>query len=113
MITQVTEVPAPGPIIQGVSPIPEWVAPFLAVVLLIIVGGILLLPLVRAWAKRIEGRGGDPMVGEELAQLRERVAELEHSGARVAELEERVDFAERLLAQRGDVQHFPLHRTPV
>jgi hypothetical protein len=32
---------------------------------------------------------------------------------RVPELEERVDFAERLLANRPDNVELPLHRTPV
>jgi divalent metal cation (Fe/Co/Zn/Cd) transporter len=41
--------------------------------------------------------GGKP---EELAQLRERVERLEDMGYRVQELEERVDFTERVLTSR-------------
>jgi hypothetical protein len=37
----------------------------------------------------------------ELAELRQRLGELEAQQGRVAELEERVDFAERLLASGG------------
>lgn len=36
------------------------------------------------------------------AELEERVADLEAMGQRVAELEERLDFAERLLAAKGE-----------
>ncbi len=103
----------PPPSYIPASNVPEWVPPFLAIVLLICIGAWLLMPLVRAWAKRIEGRGGDPAVMDELAQLRERVAELEQGDAHLAELAERLDFAERLLAQRNDYSQLPLHRTPV
>lgn len=106
------QAPTPPNIFVGEPPTPPWVAPFFAFVILLIITTVLLYPLIRAWARRIERRGGDPMVAEELAQLRERVAELEQSGAHVAELEERLDFAERLLAQRSDVAQLPMHRTP-
>lgn len=50
-------------------------------------------PLGRAMADRIRGRGGepihDPQVYEELDQVKQELAELQ----------ERVDFAERLIAQ--------------
>ena len=47
--------------------------------------------------RRIEG--GDPA---DLADLRAELAGLDELRSRVLELEERVDFAERLLAQRPD-----------
>jgi cytochrome c-type biogenesis protein CcmH/NrfG len=94
-------------------PIPQWVPAFLAMMALIAVGAILLYPLVRAWARRIEGRGVDPRFEEELMQLRERVAELEHNGTHVAELEERLDFAERMLAQRSQPRELQRMDTPV
>jgi hypothetical protein len=52
-------------------------------------------PVGRAWADRIRGRGivvQDPEVIEDLNQLRQEVAELH----------ERVDFSERLLAERRE-----------
>lgn len=62
---------------------------------------IILWPLVRALARRLEGRGGgDPALRAELDQLNARLGEVDLLHHRVAELEERVDFAERLLAQR-------------
>jgi hypothetical protein len=41
------------------------------------------------------------MAAERIAELEERVAELEAAQQDVAELAERLDFAERLLAQKG------------
>ena len=41
------------------------------------------------------------MAAERIAELEERVAELESAQMEVAELAERLDFAERLLAQKG------------
>lgn len=71
--------------------------------LLLVVGvatllGKVLVPIARAYARRLEA--GAP--SGDLADLQERVAELERRESRVAELEERVDFAERLLAQQRD-----------
>ncbi len=79
------------------------IAPAVVLSVLLIGSIFLLLPLVRAWARRIEGKGIDPQVVEELAQMRERVAELDHVSMRVHELEERLDFAERMLLQRDTV----------
>jgi len=107
------DAPLPPQIFVGRSPVPEWVAPFIAVIIFAVIGAVMLWPLVRAWAKRIEGRGAESGFAEELAQLRERVAELEHTGAHMAELEERLDFAERLLSQRSERENLPAHRTPV
>ena len=92
----------------GLDRVPEWVAPFAAMMLVIAAGVFLVMPLIRAWAKRLE-RGtsdADGALHEEVRQLRDRVSELEGTAMHVAELEERLDFAERLLAQR-DVARVP------
>jgi hypothetical protein len=68
---------------------------------------------MRAWARRIGGEPASSALADEVADIRERLAELEGSGARLQELEERVDFAERVLAKRDDMERLPLHRTPV
>ena len=68
---------------------------FLAVVALI------LFPLVRAYARRLEGRGSSALETE-IDELRARMQELELSQSRMAELEERLDFTERLLAQQAE-----------
>ncbi|MEO8032378.1 MAG: hypothetical protein ABJC74_07535 [Gemmatimonadota bacterium] len=58
------------------------------------------------WVKGEPGRLADAVeIKEELEQLRARVAELEGVPQRVAELEERVDFSERLLTtQRNNAR---------
>jgi hypothetical protein len=69
-------------------------------------GGYAVIALVSAWAKRLERRGGatDPALEGEVARLRERVHELEGAEERLAELEERLDFAERMLTQARDAR---------
>lgn len=62
---------------------------------------IILWPLMRAFARRLEGKGsGDAALRAEVDQLNARLGDVDLLHHRVAELEERVDFAERLLAQR-------------
>jgi hypothetical protein len=61
----------------------------------------LLGPLAQALARRLEGRpGSGAQLDHDLADLRSRVHELEAQQGRVMELEERLDFAERLLARQ-------------
>ena len=70
---------------------------------------IILWPIVRALARRIEHKGGsDPALRAEVEHLRQRLGDVEVLHARVAELEERLDFAERLLAQPREQDQ--LHR---
>jgi hypothetical protein len=62
-----------------------------------------LYPVVRALAERIRGRA-DAGVKDELQGLREDVLqELQQVRREVAELGERVDFTERLLAKKSQV----------
>lgn len=60
---------------------------------------IILWPIVRAFARRLEGKAADPALKAEVQHLHARLAEVDGLQARIAELEERVDFTERLLAQ--------------
>lgn len=67
---------------------------------------ILLFPLVRAGVNFIERKtrgGGDSdklgALREDLEVLQDRLEMLERSEDRIADIEERLDFAERLLAQ--------------
>jgi hypothetical protein len=72
----------------------------LMVIAALTAGVIILWPLVRAFARRLEGKGsGDPALRSDVEQLHARLGEVDALQARVAELEERVDFTERLLAQ--------------
>jgi hypothetical protein len=73
-----------------------------AVVLLLGVGLILatlVWPLIKAIARRIEGGAPGAEVRVELEGLRERVRQLEELQPRMLELEERVDFTERIVAK--------------
>jgi hypothetical protein len=75
----------------------------LAAVVLLLGAGLILAalvwPLIRALARRIEGGAPSPEMQAELDGLRERVRQLEEMPPRMAELEERVDFTERIVAQ--------------
>lgn len=109
---QVT-IQVPAPPVPPVPPVPEiWVnsgppeAVIMASVMIvvIIVAGVVLAPLVRALARRLEGKAVDAGLAADVEHLRGRVAELEAAQSRMAELEERVDFSERLLAQAREPQ---------
>ncbi len=72
----------------------------LLIVVAIVAGLLILWPIARAIGRRLEGRHpGDQDVREELEDLRARLAQLEAGQTRVAELEERLEFAERILAR--------------
>ncbi|HEY4099967.1 MAG TPA: hypothetical protein VGM20_03725 [Gemmatimonadales bacterium] len=75
----------------------------------------LIFPIVRGVVQHAQRRAAPhDELTEDVAQLRDRVAELDAVSLRVQELEERVDFAERLLAQRTQAPELPAaHRTPV
>ena len=70
---------------------------------------VLLFPLVKAGVRYLERRSASHPNGHELAGLQEEVRLLQERldsvdmmEARVAELEERVDFAERMLARHRE-----------
>jgi hypothetical protein len=61
---------------------------------------VILWPIMRAFGRRLEGKaGGDPALRSDVDHLHVRLGEIDALQTRVAELEERVDFTERLLAQ--------------
>lgn len=78
---------------------------------------ILVIPMVafyvvpqvgRALARRLDPGGpADTAESAELVDLRERVAALESERERLAELEERLDFAERMLSQAREPARLP------
>lgn len=74
---------------------------FMLALVVIVAVTVVLWPVVRAFARRIERGGGSETERAELEELRHRVAELEERQGRMAEIEERLDFTERLLAERG------------
>jgi hypothetical protein len=83
------------------------------VILLIVIAAltaavIILWPLMRAFGRRLEGKAaGDPALRAEVEQLQARLGEVDGLYHRVAELEERLDFAERLLTQEAPVNQLP------
>jgi hypothetical protein len=72
------------------------------IVLAVLVATTLVLwPLVRALARRLEGKGAaGAALQAEVEELRSRVHELEANQGRLFELEERLDFTERILTQK-------------
>ena len=75
-----------------------------AIVMIVFLGllatTIILWPVMRALARRLEGKGAtDPALHAEIEQLQQRLGEVDVLQQRVAELEERIDFTERMLAR--------------
>ncbi|MBA3522449.1 MAG: hypothetical protein H0T90_08115 [Gemmatimonadales bacterium] len=76
------------------------------IILLIVIAALLattviLWPIMRALGRRLEGRSssGDTELRGEVEQMQHRLGEVDALQTRVSELEERLDFAERLLSQ--------------
>ncbi len=87
---------------------PGDVFPFFIVMTLVLSAAMVLIllgPVGKALARRLEGpSAGLDRIREELEELRAHAVDSEALAARVAELEERVDFSERLLAQQNPAQ---------
>ena len=65
--------------------------------------GLLFGPIGSALARRLAGRPDPDEAHAEIEQMGERMtAEVDHLRSRLAEVEERLDFAERLLARGGE-----------
>jgi len=81
----------------------------IALVIIVISAGVvfLLKPLVQAFARRVEGRGAGAALQGEVDALRQQVSDLDPLRDRVHELEERMEFTERLLAQRREQDLLP------
>jgi hypothetical protein len=60
---------------------------------------LILWPVMRAFGRRLEGKAHDAALRAEVEQLQHRLGDVDHLHQRVAELEERLDFAERMLAR--------------
>ncbi|MGB7212526.1 MAG: hypothetical protein WBC97_07855 [Gemmatimonadales bacterium] len=90
--------PAPPMVVQGGGHDPGMLIFALAVVAAIT---LVLFPLVRAWARRLEG--GAPRDDSD-SHLGARV---EHLEQRLADAEERLDFAERMLARGPEPMALP------
>src|SRR5687768_17873206 len=107
------DIPAPEVPHPPIPPVPEivfqepsfWSGLPPGIVLLITVAAVagavaVLWPIVRALARAIDARTSQRFgVPIEVERLQERVGELEAIQPRLAELEERLDFAERMLTR--------------
>jgi hypothetical protein len=102
-VPPVPPVPPPPPFdpnlifMQGGEPAAWLVA--VVVIAALAAATIILWPVMRAFARRLEGKAGDPALRAEVEQLHARLGDVDTLHARILELEERVDFTERLLAQ--------------
>lgn len=65
----------------------------------VVLGVLALGPIGRALARRIEGRSAETA---DLGDIRSRLEALEQRESRLRELEERLDFAERLLTRHAE-----------
>lgn len=98
--------PAPPSVMvvhDGFNPIP-----FIMLFGLIIGLFVLVRPLIRAWAHRLDGRSSDAKLVDAVNDMHARLDEVEQLHSRVAELEERLDFTERLLTQQREPSRLPL-----
>ena len=91
---------------------PETAAVFAMLFTGMMLGGVVLIlrgPVGRALARRIDGTAGqaEGISLAEAEELRHRVLELEQQQVRLLELEERLDFAERLLANQPTQERLP------
>lgn len=108
-MTGVQELPIPSPppspevVVFGGGPGMSESILIALTIIAVLIGSIYILgPLVRAFARRIEGKGIAAGVQEELQRLRESAAEVDGLRDRIFEIEERLDFAERLLAHKPE-----------
>jgi hypothetical protein len=112
MLLQVAPLP-PTPAPPAVDPtfmvdrVTEMVMMTLVLIGVVIIAVKVFGPIARAWARKLEGKVGDPQIHADLDQMRDQLGEVDSLRVRVAELEERIEFTERLLAQRKDQDLLP------
>jgi hypothetical protein len=109
MIVATQQIPVPPMPPGGHMSVSGGLSDVAAVIMVFAILGTALLiawPLVRALARRLEG-GATKELLLELDGLRGRVQQLEEGQARLGELEERLDFAERMLAQSRETDRLP------
>jgi len=112
MLVQVAPLP-PTPAPPAIDPtfmvdrVTEMVMMTLVLIGVVIIAVKVFGPIARAWARKLEGKVGDPQIHADLDQMRDQLGEVDSLRTRVAELEERIEFTERLLAQRKDQDLLP------
>ncbi|MGH7583010.1 MAG: hypothetical protein ACREL5_07295 [Gemmatimonadales bacterium] len=83
----------------------------LAIASLVVMGAFYVLmirgPVGKAIARMLEGGGQDEQTAARLAQIEAQQADLIADSQHMLDLEERLDFAERILAERQDPMRLP------
>jgi hypothetical protein len=64
--------------------------------------GWLVRPLIVSFGRRVEGQAASPVLQAEVDELRFKMQEMDAVQQRLGEVEERLEFAERLLAKHQD-----------
>jgi len=85
-----------------------WPTAALGTIILLVFGGVALLRLL----PRPKSRALDQPEREALEDLRARLGQLDQLQERIGELEERVDFAERILGKQRESERLPPPREP-
>ncbi len=98
--------PAPPDIPSQFDPNLIWLsdggppAIVMIVLLALVATTVILWPVMRALGRKLEGKSpADPALLAEVEHLQQRLSEVDVLHQRVAELEERIDFTERMLAR--------------
>lgn len=107
MTVAALQIPLPTtPVSHGPGPGLSDAAAVIMVLAILSTALVLMWPLMRALARRLDG-GVSKDLQLEVDVLRSRLQQLEDGQARMAELEERLDFAERMLAQSREPDRLP------
>ena len=103
---QFPDPPPPPPFDPNLIFLSDQAAPMVVFIVLAALASatIVLWPIMRALGRRLEGRTADPALRAEVEQLHQRLGQVDLLQARVNELEERLDFAERLLTRGQEAQ---------
>jgi Tfp pilus assembly protein PilO len=110
-VLQVVSAPPPLPPMADPNYLAGMIQETFVIVLVLVAVTVVMVkvfgPIARAWANKLEGKVGDSALRGDVEQLREQLAEVEPLRQRMFELEERLEFTERLLTQRRDQDALP------
>ena len=102
MIQSAPQAPLPPPFDPNLIWMSDGGPPAIVMIvaLSLLAATVILWPVMRALARRLDGKSAaDPALRAEVENLRHRLTEMDTLQLRVNELEERLDFAERLLTR--------------
>ena len=101
ILQQIPSPPSPPPFDPNLIFLNDGGPPAIVMIvfLALVATTVILWPIMRALARRLDAKGADPALHAEIEQLQHRLGEVDALHQRVAELEERIDFTERMLAR--------------